>query len=78
MAKDTVDEAIESFKSGQFTSRRAAARHFDVNPDTVGNRMEGMLSRQQAHAYRQNLSPEEEQLLLSWIQTEDLAGASPT
>jgi DDE superfamily endonuclease/Tc5 transposase DNA-binding domain len=78
MAKDTVDEAIESLKSGQFTSRRAAARHFDVNPDTVGNRMEGMLSRQQAHAYRQNLSPEEEQLLLSWIQTEDLAGASPT
>jgi len=60
MAKDTVDEAIDSLRSAQFTSRRAAARHFDVNPNTVGNRMGGMLSRQQAHAYRQNLSPEEE------------------
>jgi transposase len=78
MAKDTVDEAIDSLKSGQFTSRRAAARHFDVNPDTVSNWMKGILSRQEAHAYRQNLSPEEEQLLLSWIQAEDLAGTSPT
>jgi hypothetical protein len=78
MAKDTVDEAIDSLKSGQFTSRRAAARHFDVNPGTIDNRREGMPTRQDAHAYRQKLSPKEEQLLLSWIQTEDLASASPT
>jgi len=78
MAKDTVDEACDALKSGQFTSRRAAARHFGVNPATVGNRKEGMPTRQDAHAYQQKLSPDEEQLLLSWIQTEDLAGSSPT
>jgi len=37
-----------------------------------------MPTRQDAHAYRQNLSPAEEQLLLSWIRTEDLSGSSPT
>ena len=67
MAKDTVDEACDALKSGQFTSRRAAARHFDVNPGTIDNRREGMPTRQDTHAYRQNLSPAEEQLLLLWI-----------
>jgi hypothetical protein len=78
MDESAIQEAIDALNSGQFTSRQAAARHFGVNPDTVGNRMNGKLSRQQAHENEQNLSPEEEQFLLAWIQAEDLAGASPT
>src|SRR5271155_2953786 len=78
MDESAIQEAIDALNSGQFTSRRAAARHFNVNPDTISNRMKGKPSRQQAHQYEQNLSPEEKQLLLSWIQAEDLAGASPT
>jgi transposase len=78
MDESAIQAASDALDSRQFTSRRAAARHFGANRDTVGNRMKGMLSRQQAHAKAQKLSPEEEQFLLSWIQTEDLAGTSPT
>ena len=73
-----MQEAIDALNSHQFTSRRAAARHFGVNRDTLGRRMNGTLSRQQAHENEQSLSSEEEQLLLAWIQTEDLAGTPPT
>jgi hypothetical protein len=78
MDESAIQEAIDALDSGQFTSRRAAARHFDVNPNTIGNRMNGKLSCQQAHEKEQNLSSEEEQFLLAWIQTEDLASTSPT
>ena len=78
MDEDPVEDAKDALKSGQFTSRRAAARHFGVNHTTLGRRNDGMPTRQDAHAYRQNLSPAEEQLLLSWIRTEDLSGSSPT
>jgi hypothetical protein len=40
--------------------------------------MNGTRTRQQAREKSQKLSPEEEKHLLAWIQTEDLAGASPT
>jgi hypothetical protein len=78
MDESAIQEAKDALNSHQFTSRRAAARHFGVSPDTLGRRMNGTLSRQQAHENEQNLSPQEEQLLLAWIQAEDLAGASPT
>ena len=77
MDESAIQEAIEALDSHQFVSRRAAARHFDVDRDTLGRRRNGTLPRQQAHEKQQNLSPEEEQFLLSWIQAEDLAGASP-
>jgi hypothetical protein len=67
MDEEAIGEAIDGLNSGQFTSRRAAARHFNVNANTIDNRMKGKLSRQQAHENEQNLSPEEEQLLLAWI-----------
>jgi Tc5 transposase DNA-binding domain/helix-turn-helix, Psq domain len=78
MDESAIQEAINALNSGQFTSCRAAARHFGVNHDTLGRRINGTLSRQQAHENEQNLSPQEEQLLLAWIQAEDLAGATPT
>jgi len=73
-----MQDAIDALDSYQFTSRRAAALHFGVNKDTLGRRRNGLLSRQQAHENEQSLSPKEEQLLLAWIQAEDLAGAPPT
>jgi DDE superfamily endonuclease/Tc5 transposase DNA-binding domain len=73
-----IQEAKDALDSHQFVSRRAAARHFDVDRDTLRRRKNGTLSRQQAHEKEQNLSSEEEQFLLAWIQAEDLAGASPT
>jgi hypothetical protein len=45
MDESAIQEAIDALNSGQFTSRQAAARHFGVNPDTVGNQMNGKLSR---------------------------------
>ena len=72
-----MQDAIDALDSHEFDSRRAAARHFGVKPDTLRRRMNGTLPRQQAHEKEQLLSPEEEQLLLAWIQAEDLAGTSP-
>jgi transposase len=78
MDDPTIQEAIDALNSGQFTSRRAAARHFNISEATLRRGVNGQLSRRQAHENEQNLSSEEERLLLSWIQAEDLAGASPT
>jgi hypothetical protein len=78
MDEPAIQDAIQALDSHQFSSRRAAARHYGVNPDTVGRRKSGTLPRQQAHEKQQNLSSEEEQFLLAWIQAEDLAGTSPT
>jgi hypothetical protein len=78
MDESTIQEAIDALDSHQFTSRRAAARYYDVNRDTLQRHINGTLSRRQAHEKHQSLSPEEENLLLAWIQAEDLAGASPT
>jgi methylphosphotriester-DNA--protein-cysteine methyltransferase len=60
MDKSTIQEAIDALNSHQFTSRRAAARHFNVNPGTLANQMKNKRSRQQAHKKEQNLSPKEE------------------
>jgi hypothetical protein len=49
MDESAIQEAIDGLDSGQFTSRRAAARHFGVHLGTLDNRINGMLSRQQAH-----------------------------
>jgi hypothetical protein len=78
MDESAIQEAIDALDSHRFTSCRAAARHFGVNHDTLGRRRNGTLPRQQAHENEQSLSSEEEQLLLAWIQAEDLAGAPPT
>ena len=78
MDDSTIQEAIDGLDSHHFPSVRAAARHFGVNRGTLQNHIDGTLSRRQAHEKDQNLSPEEENLLLAWIQAEDLTGASPT
>ena len=44
-----MQEAIDALNSHQFTSRRAAVRHFGVNRDTLGRWINGTLSHQQAH-----------------------------
>ena len=78
MDDPAIQEAIDALDSHQFTSCRAAARHFGVSEATLRRGVNGQLSRHQAHEKDQNLSPEEEQLLLAWIQAEDLASAPPT
>jgi hypothetical protein len=78
MDESAIQEAIDGLNSNRFTSRRAAARFFNVKPETLRRRINGTLPHSQAHQKHQNLSHEEEQLLLAWIQAEDLAGASPT
>jgi len=49
MDESAIQEAIDAFDSHQFASCRAVARHFGVNRDTLGRRINGELSRQQAH-----------------------------
>jgi hypothetical protein len=78
MDEPAIQEAIDALNSHQFTSRRATTRHFGVDRDTLGRWINGTLSRQQAHEKEQNLSYEEEQFLLAWIQAEDLASTPST
>jgi hypothetical protein len=65
MDEDPVENAKDALNSGQFTSCLAAARHYSVDHTTLGRRKNSMPTRRDAHAYRQKLSPKEEQLLLS-------------
>jgi hypothetical protein len=77
MDDSITQEAIDGLNSHHFPSIRAAARHFGVSRVTLQNHIDGTLSRRQAHEKDQSLSPKEENLLLAWIQAEDLASASP-
>ena len=65
MDESLIQEANDALDSHQFTFRRAAARHFDVKPDTLRRQKNGTLPRRKAHENQQTLSSEEEQFLLT-------------
>jgi hypothetical protein len=46
MDESAIQEAIDALDSHQFGSGRAAARHFDVKPDTLGRRMNSKLGHE--------------------------------
>ncbi|KAJ7246022.1 hypothetical protein C8J57DRAFT_968506, partial [Mycena rebaudengoi] len=48
-------------------SERKAAIYYHVPRTTVQNRINGMVSREEAHAYERSLSSPQEEVLVKWV-----------
>jgi hypothetical protein len=59
--------AITAYKNGQFSSKTAAAKAFDVPPQTLMTRLNGTTFRKETVANCQKLSETEESTLSAWI-----------
>ena len=73
-----VAKAVEAYRSGQFSSIRAAALEFDVVRRTVSNRLKGMPPLTAKKPTNKGLNPIQEDTLLWWIKWLDDTGFSPT
>jgi hypothetical protein len=62
-----LQRAIDGLKSGQFSTKSAAAAACEVSLSTLKKRVAGRPSRTTARQNQQNLSPTEEETLLRWI-----------
>lgn len=65
--KFLLNEAISSYRAGEFDSIRACARSKDVPYPSLYHRLHGRKSRATANEMRQNLSTTEEETLVRWI-----------
>lgn len=59
--------AVEAFHRGQYKSKRACARAFDVPPRTLQHRLNGMKSRKESATNCRKLTDVEEHTLSKWI-----------
>jgi transposase len=59
--------AIEAYKSGYFTSQRAAAKAYNVLKSTFYTRFQGTQTRQETRSKNLKLSDTEEATLINWI-----------
>jgi O6-methylguanine-DNA--protein-cysteine methyltransferase len=72
-----IDDALQAYKSGEYTSYRAAARAFDVSKTTLIERARGRNPYNLAHEDQQILSAEEETELVRWITRLTTCGYPP-
>lgn len=66
--------AVRGIADGTYKNPNDASMATDAPKSTVYRRAKGGLTRQEAHAYRQALSPDEENVLVSWIERLAAAG----
>ena len=66
--------AINSYKSGYFTSQRSAAITYDVPKSTFQTRLQGRPSRQEYRSVNHKLTDTEELTLVDWILSMDERG----
>jgi len=69
-----LELAIKAFHKGQFPSKTACAKAFDVPPRTLMTRLNGTVSRQHTIANCRKLSNTEEESLKNWILDMDKRG----
>ena len=69
-----MEMAIEAFDKGQFSSKTACAKAFDVAPRTLMTRLNGVPPRKEAIANCRKLSNTEEATLSKWILDMDKRG----
>ena len=65
--ESSIQKAITAYKSGAYSSKRAAAAAFSIPKDTLRRRLQGTQSRSMANELNQTLSNTEERTLLKWI-----------
>ena len=75
--EEQLNEAIESLTTRKYTSIRAAAKAYGVDRITLTRRLRGGRSAQEAHKSFFKLSPEQETLLIRWINDLEAAGHAP-
>ena len=73
-----IQHAIEAASASPATSVRKIAAAYGVNRCTLTNRMNGGISKSDARAAQQLLSPEQEEKLAEWILTLEADGHAPT
>jgi hypothetical protein len=66
--------AINSYKSGSFTSIREAANTYEVSHTTLRARLQGRVPRQEIRSANLKLTDTEEQTLVNWILSMDGRG----
>jgi hypothetical protein len=66
-----VQQAVDAFKSGSFSSKAAACRHFNAHYDRVKLRLRGHQSRITRQPANTLLTPDEENGLLLWFKRSD-------
>jgi hypothetical protein len=66
--------ALQAYKDGHFTSRRAAADAYDIAESTFRYRVKGGRARRGLRAVNTKLSIEEEAALIKWILSMDERG----
>ena len=74
--ENKIARAIQDVEDG-WSQRKAASRN-GISRSTLGNRLNGMESRQKSHAYRQKLSEAQEKSLRDWILAQEALGFPPT
>lgn len=76
--EQALQDAQDAYSRNEYPSIRAAATAYGVDRMTLGRRLKGGNTRQQARASQQALSPVQEDLLIKWIIDLDIAGAPPS
>ena len=74
----TIDQAIDSVESAELRSIRATALAYGVERTTLTRRLDGGLPRNKGHSSQQLLSPEQEDILVTWILEKERLGHPPT
>ena len=66
LAINAIAKAGYKPTGGQQLSTHEAARIYQVPCNTLGDRMKGLQTRAEAHINQQNLSPAQEEILVTW------------
>ena len=69
--------ALQAYKQGHFSSRRAAADAYDVSESTLRSRDKGVCTRRDSVPKNRKLTTIEESTLVQWILSIDQRGLSP-
>ena len=75
--EDKLQPALRSLSNGEFKSRRACARAYDVSESTLRLRQKGGINKRAAQVEKQLLRPEQEHMLADWIIKLDAQGHAP-
>lgn len=74
----SIAAAINDLSTGVYTSRRKAARAYNIPESTLRDRMNGATTYAISHQNQQRLSPQQENFLADWILEEGACGYPPS
>jgi hypothetical protein len=73
-----IAAAINDLSTGVYTSRRKAAKAYNIPESTLRDRMNGAKNHAISHQHQQRLSPQQEEFLADWILEEGARGYPPS